>query len=232
MIDTVVLDQTKQVARIIHLHPALALLSEQAQARIASASTVQKYESGECVSIPAKHFAIVGSGLIKSTVFIERRSVECIVNLAGPGETLELFRSRRATKHTVVTQSAVIVYVNGTAFSAEMPAAMRGMLNEYNEVKERAIDRLLAAIHCTAEGCIALALVDLQERYGDERDDGSAFIPLHFTRAELAALAGTSTETVIRTLTTWARAGLVISTPEGAIEIRNLGELQKIARAL
>jgi CRP-like cAMP-binding protein len=51
--------------------------------------------------------------------------------------------------------------------------------------------------------------MELGERFGDEMEDGSTLIPLRLTRAELAALVGTTVETTIRTLSRWSREGLV-----------------------
>ena len=57
--------------------------------------------------------------------------------------------------------------------------------------------------------------MELGERFGDELEDGSTLIPLRLTRAELAALVGTTVETTIRTLSRWTREGLVSTGDSG-----------------
>ena len=55
---------------------------------------------------------------------------------------------------------------------------------------------------------------------GDELEDGTTLIPLRLTRAELAALVGTTVETTIRTLSRWSREGLV-STIDGGLTVHD-----------
>ena len=70
-------------------------------------------------------------------------------------------------------------------------------------------NRRLALFTASAEERLATTLMELGERFGDEMEDGSTLIPLRLTRAELAALVGTTVETTIRTLSRWSREGLV-----------------------
>ena len=76
-------------------------------------------------------------------------------------------------------------------------------------------NRRLALFTASAEERLATTLMELGERFGDELEDGSTLIPLRLTRAELAALVGTTVETTIRTLSRWTREGLVSTGDSG-----------------
>ena len=121
---------------------------------------------------------------------------------------------------------------SSASITAMLPPSVLAIAKECAIAQFRITERLLAAVHSTAEGCLARVLVDLQFRFGDEREDGTAFVPLHFSRAELGALAGTSTETVTRTLTVWNRDGFATVEPKGDIEFHRWEEFQKLARSL
>jgi len=251
VIETTILaiDDSKQIVRVLRAHPAIAVLPEAAQMRIASTARLTKHARRGALSIPTSCFAIVGFGLVKSAFMVEPRHVEFIVNLAGPGESIEMSAAlrlvkarsaaepeelRRPAQHIVITESATVVYTKAVAVLAELsedPRAALAWALESSRAQERMTDRLLWSLHSNAETRVALVLMDLQERYGDDREDGSAFLSLRFTRAELAALAGVSTETAIRVLSAWAKAGLVTDAESGGIEIRNRDELRRLAGA-
>jgi CRP-like cAMP-binding protein len=246
---SVAIDDSKQIARVLRTHPAIAALPEAAQMRIASTATLTKHARRGVLMIPKSCFAIVGFGLVKSAFVVEPRHVEFVIGLAGPGESidmpnvlrvgdavasvasLETTASRRPAQHVVLTESATMVYAKTVAALTELsadPRAAFALAIECNRLQERMTSRLLWSLHSSAEIRVALVLADLQERYGDDREDGSAFIPLRLTRAELAAMAGVSTETAIRVLSAWAKIGLVTDADNGGTEIRNRDEFRRI----
>ena len=78
------------------------------------------------------------------------------------------------------------------------------------------------------EARLATLLVQLDERFGDEFDDGTALVPVVLSRQELADLVATSFETAIRAMTKWEREGVVATTQSG-FSIMDRTELRKIA---
>lgn len=79
------------------------------------------------------------------------------------------------------------------------------------------------------ESRLAAFLLDLAERFGDsDSDDGQVHIPISLSRSELAACTATTTESAIRTLSQWARKGLVRTDPSGFV-IGSTDELQALA---
>ena len=64
---------------------------------------------------------------------------------------------------------------------------------------------------------IAMFILDLDERFGDEREDGSHAIPLALPRGRIASYVDARVETVIRCLSAWRRKGLLISESDAMV---------------
>ncbi|MBI4081941.1 MAG: Crp/Fnr family transcriptional regulator [Candidatus Lambdaproteobacteria bacterium] len=63
---------------------------------------------------------------------------------------------------------------------------------------------------------LALVLVTLGRRCG-KRSGAGVMIPMRLTRQELAAMVGARTETVIRVMSRWSKAGRVRAVPDGLL---------------
>lgn len=70
-------------------------------------------------------------------------------------------------------------------------------------------DRRVRSLTKNSDGRIAEVLLGLAARFGEELGPGSVYIPLRITRAQLAAMVGTTVETAIRTVSKWTREGVV-----------------------
>jgi CRP/FNR family transcriptional regulator, nitrogen oxide reductase regulator len=77
------------------------------------------------------------------------------------------------------------------------------------------------------EARLAMLLLNLYERFGDELEDDTRIIAVVLTRQELADLVSTTFETTIRVMTRWEREGVVETTPNGFV-LRNQAQLEKI----
>jgi CRP/FNR family transcriptional regulator len=97
---------------------------------------------------------------------------------------------------------------------------------------QQKLNTLMAKIDVLSAGSVearlATLLVQLDERFGDEFDDGTALVPVVLSRQELADLVATSFETAIRAMTKWEREGVVATTQSG-FSIMDRTELRKIA---
>ena len=80
----------------------------------------------------------------------------------------------------------------------------------------------------SVEARLATLLVQLDERFGDEFEDGTTRVPVALSRQELADLVATSFETAIRSMTKWEREGIVETTNQG-FSILNRAELRRAA---
>lgn len=252
MIDMTSLDDSRQIARVLRMSPVISALSEGARLRIAATCVLEKPQKESRriqlpITIPRACFVIVGFGLVKSAFLIEPKHTEFIVGLAGPGETIEMEDALQAVvdsrssdvapvgrmpmRHSLVTDTVTLLYVKAAAVLSELSERSQAgvaLALECGRAKNRMRDRLLAVVHSSAEARVAQTMLDLQERFGDDNEDGSAFIAIHFGRSELASLAGVSNETAIRILSVWAKRGLVTDTAEGGIAISSLEELRKV----
>ena len=238
------LNERAQIARVLHQHPALSALSTGSQERIASTATLVRVAHRGEVALPKDAFAIVGFGLVKTTMTVGR--YDFIASITGPGETIELYealetvrhpdaRPNRPTRHTVLTESATVVFVRPVAVLLELEglnavpkgAALSFALSigaQTNHLRER----LISMTYGSSDSRIATMLLDLVDHYGDTREDGTSFVPFRLTRSELAALCGVTTETVIRKLSAWSKTGLVTDGSDG-FEIRSVAELRTVS---
>lgn len=80
----------------------------------------------------------------------------------------------------------------------------------------------------SVESRLAALLLSLYDRFGDDFDDGSSSVPIHLSRQELAELVGTSTETAIRVMKRWERAGTVGGAQLGFL-LKDLPTLRSLA---
>lgn len=168
------------------------------------------YSAGE----PADALYVVAHGALKLT----RPSIDgydVLVEAVGPGDFLgtltALGEATFAETATALVESCVLRF-NAKAF--------RAVLNDYPGVTLAALDavsnRLAAARRVvrelaadTAEQRIAAALARLTDSLGARAEPGQISVPV--TQAELASMAGTTPETVSRTLTRWRSRDLVRS---------------------
>jgi len=73
---------------------------------------------------------------------------------------------------------------------------------------------------------LATLLKYLTDRFGDELEDGSTFVPVPLSRASLASLVSARVETVIRTMSQWQKDDLVRSSADGfALDVERLAAL-------
>lgn len=176
------------------------------------------YSAGES----ADALYVVAHGALKLT----RPSLdgyEVLVDVVGPGDFLGMLtalgEATFAESATALVESCVL------RFSA---TAFRAVLNDHPQVTLAALDavsnRLAAARQTvrelaadTAQQRIGAALIRLVNSLG-VREAGAVRIPVPVTQGELASMAGTTPETVSRTLTRW-RADELVQTGRGTITV-------------
>ena len=217
-----------EVGLVLRRHAALARLGIEAMDRIVRASTLVRLRRGETLwqaGQSATAFAVVAVGLVKVMV-PGGASRDLVLGLAGPGEGVGECAVLTDGLHDVdayaFTESVVIARVPAEPFLSAMEqsgVAALGMARMFGE-SSRVANRRLALFTSSSEERLAAALTELGERFGDEMENGSTLIPLRLTRAELAALVGTTVETTIRTLSRWSREGLV-STEDGMLTLHD-----------
>ncbi|CAN5629843.1 helix-turn-helix domain-containing protein [soil metagenome] len=169
---------------------------------------------------------IITSGLVKICKNL-RPGMSTIVGLFGPRESIgdvavvsgrvypadaiaasdrvELLRvEKKAVLEAMERDSAVAMAVNHSL--VEHSAALQ---DKIRVLAAGAVDHRLATL-----------LLHLAERFGDEQEDESTFIPVALSRAELSLLVGSTIETTIRIMSRWQKEGLVQTLPEGFVITR------------
>lgn len=181
---------------------------------------------------PALGFFVILSGAVK----VYRSTAdgrEVVIHILGPGDFIgevPLHAGGRYPATAEAVERSSVVYV---------PAeALRRIVRRDPEVALRILEgfagRLLALLGRfeslagrSAPGRLADFLLRAAERTGRRTDDGLE-VSLGLSRAQIAALLGTSRETVSRTLSAWRRAGLV-ALRQGTVVVRDAARLREAA---
>ncbi len=219
---------------ILRRHPALARLNDTVLDRLAHEASVQRLRRGEALwraGEKACSFIVVGHGLVK-VVLPSTGSRDLVMGLFGPGESVGdaalLDGGQYPAEALALTDPVIIARVPREQLFASLEQCGAAALDLAREMSRRAAiaNRRISLFSASAEERLASTLLELGERFGDEMEDGSTLIPLRLTRAELAALVGTTVETTIRTLSRWSREGLV-STTEGGLAVHDASALAR-----
>jgi CRP-like cAMP-binding protein len=219
---------------IFRRHPALARLGEQTFDQLSRDATVQRLHRGEALwraGERACSFIVVGHGLVK-VVLPSTGSRDLVMGLFGPGESVGDSTLLEGIQYPAdafaLTDPVVVARVPREQLVTAMEQSGAASLVLAKELGRRAAlaNRRISLFAASAEERLASTLMELGERFGDEMEDGSTLIPLRLTRAELAALVGTTVETTIRTLSRWSREGLV-STIDGGLAVHDPSALAR-----
>ncbi len=191
---------------------------------LAAQATSRRMGKGEAVwreGEAASNFTLIRSGLVK----ILRRApdgTEIIVALFGPresiGDAAVLAGGAYPADALVSSDEAVVVRIpapgvlGGLRDHAERGEAMIRALAAHNRALQ---DKILIAGCGTVPKRLAALLLTLAERFGEEMPGGGAFLPIALSRGELARFVHATLETVSRTMSAWARQGLVETRPDG-----------------
>ncbi len=217
-----------EVRSILRKNAALSKLSDQVIDQLARDASVQRLHRGEALwraGERAVSFVLVSHGLVK-VVLPSTGSRDLVMGLYGPGETVgdssTLEGGIYPAEAFALTDPVVVVRIPREQVLAALEACGPAALLLAREMGKRAAmaNRRISLFAASAEERLATTIIDLGERFGDEMEDGSTLIPLRLTRAELAALVGTTVETTIRTLSRWSREGLV-STVDGGLTVHD-----------
>jgi CRP-like cAMP-binding protein len=183
---------------------------------------------------PAEHFHVVLRGVLE----LQRAALggeSTLIALFGPGESpaIPVTLERRAfmANALAATPSLEILRVRAEPILEAMQTdpkvalALNAALLDHCRLMHAKIDVLAAG---TVPRRLAVFLLDLAERFGDEAVDGQTHVPLALSRAQIATYVGARVETVIRVCSAWQKLGLLTTTKEG-FEIRSLAELHAVA---
>jgi CRP-like cAMP-binding protein len=184
----------------------------------------------------ASHFTVIASGLIR----ISRTAsdgTETIVALFGPresiGDVAVLGEKPYPADAVVLTESAEVMRIEAALFRSTA-AKHPDLLSAVNTSLTQHALALHQKIHIMSAGKVekrlSTLLLHLAERFGDQLEDGTTFVPLRLSRTECARMIGTTVETTSRTFSRFLEAGLADTTAEG-FALRDLDALRELTSA-
>lgn len=184
---------------------------------------------------PATSFTIVKRGLVQIVRHAAGRE-PAMLGIFGPresiGDAAALAGARYPADAVAMSDEVVVVrlareqLVSAMAHDPSLAAAVQNALLDHTQALTAKIDVVSAG---SVGARMATLLLQLGERFGDEDADGTLSIPLSLSRAALAQLVSARVETVIRTLSAFAKEQLVRTAPDGLV-LLDLARLRERAR--
>lgn len=163
-------------------------------------------------------FIVVQAGLVA----VQRDTIEgesVLFALFGPGDTLCVVPAMRrmpfpadavaVTERTEVLVVSAAPVLGALDRDAELSAALARALLDHTSSLRNKIDIVSAG---TVPRRVAALLLHLAERFGRMADDGSVEIHPAVTREQIGQLVNARTETVIRIMSRWSKAGWIEGT--------------------
>ncbi|MFO0682488.1 MAG: Crp/Fnr family transcriptional regulator [Sandaracinus sp.] len=218
--------QREQVLRRVRGMRLLRGADDALVRELGQGATLHRLARGERLWVrgtPAEHFYQVLRGVLEL-----RRATAghepTLVAFFGPGECpavpVALERKRFIADSFATTGELEVLAIPSGPILERLPrdAALAGALNrallDHARLLHAKIDVLTAG---PVPDRIATFLLDLAERFGDEREDGSVAIPLALSRDQVASYVDARVETVIRCFSAWRREGLLVLESEATV---------------
>jgi CRP-like cAMP-binding protein len=225
---------TNEVARTLLLAPMFGSLSEESRRELARRARVVTPSAKQLLwsaGSEATRVGVVISGRLKLVQHVAGREV--ILDVALPGELIGdvAFALGSSYQSSVVClRRARVLLVDASSLRRvlERERGALAALAAHLAAKAQRLIRLVQDLSAgSVERRLARALVGLAARAG-EPFPGGIYVPIRLRRADLAALAATSEESVSRKIGAWTRRGWLVAQPVGYL-IRDLGALRRAA---
>ncbi len=225
-----------RVESMLRRSQVLASLGPEAVREAAQAASLRRFARGECiwrVGERAVCFQVLVSGIVK-LVAPGPGLRPTIVDVFGPGESLGYWAAFDSSPYIgdamPVTDRVETLLIPATVLhqltraNPEAALAMTHAVLAY----ARAL-RAKIAVMCagTVHQRLAMLLLDLAARFGDESDDGTTLLPVPLSRLDLAMCVGATIETVIRAMSRWQKQG-VLETLHSGFVLRDVAHLQTL----
>jgi len=202
-------------------------------ALVATASTVKRGEilwrSGDVLS----NLMIVQKGLVKLVRHTSRGRAIC--GLLGPAEAVDDLTAVRGvpcpTDAIAVSDTVGIVSIPRQDVLKAFERDARMFLSLACSVEQKVetlFDKIDVLSAGSVEARLATLLLKLNDRFGDDFDDGTSEIPVALSRRDLAELVATSFETAIRIMSRWEREGVLQTTRRG-FTLRDMNRLTSLS---
>ncbi|MFA5552553.1 MAG: Crp/Fnr family transcriptional regulator [Trueperaceae bacterium] len=203
---------------VLTLVPYFVGLSEQDLEGVHSAFNARHMLKGTTLVAagdPAETLFVIVSGRVK-LVANDAEGNDHVLDVRGPGDSFGALPilGQASNEHRVEALTGGCVLVTSTAEFGDLvtsfPSVAVAVLEDVSRRLREAQGRLQAATSSSVEARLAATLLTLSARFGTDTPDGRTLgVPL--SQEELAALVGSTLESVNRVLASWRRGGLVIT---------------------
>jgi CRP-like cAMP-binding protein len=182
---------------------------------------------------PGEHLYLVATGkvkLLRHTAF----GRDVLLDILRGGEyfgNLAILGGHGYTETAVAQTDCCILQVSSPNFEKILnhyPDVSLKVLQAVGQRLEESQEIVKQLSVYSADQRIAAALIRLAKKMGEQKEEG-LLIQLPFSRQDLAAMTGTTVETVSRVMSRFAEQGLV-TTGRKWVEIKDLQGLERIAK--
>ena len=218
--------------------PFLRLLTAAQRDRLRGASAIHVTAQGEALwslEEPTGSFAFLIDGHVK-LLRPREDGRDVILDIRGPGDVLCVGAVAAAAPYccsaVVISEEAAYLSIPRGVIDAilQVSAPAAGLLMRQAAVHEmRLTGRVVELASGQVDQRLATLLLRLADQVGVAADAIHVRIPLRLSRQDLADLCGTTLESAIRTMTSFARSGVVTTLPDGFV-IENRHMLEELAR--
>lgn len=170
----------------------------------------------------ARSFTVIVSGFVE-IVRSAPGGADALIGIFGPRESIgvsAVLEEGVYPANAVALTGLTVIVIEAAPILTEMRgdprigAAVNRSLLEHTDALRWKLDVMSAG---SVPRRLAALFLHFADRFGDENADGQVFIPLALTRQHLSRLVGARSETVIRTLSRWSKAGILETTPDGFV---------------
>ena len=163
---------------------------------------------------PARSVWVLAAGLVALTA-LDPLGEESMTEIRGPGDMLGALSAQPGAAYdqgarALTTSCALAVDEELLRrIVAVHPGVGLALVEDLGSQLIAARSRGALEARRSVPSRLAVLLLDLAERIGEEREDGSILLQAPLSRGDLAALASTSTESVSRTIARWRSEGII-----------------------
>jgi len=224
-------------ANLLRAFPLFRQSAETTLEAVSLAASVVMAEQGDYL-FRAGDVPVQACLLVRGLVDVTRLTAtgeEVGLALFGPRELPGLFAIMEGkafpASARILSADAQVLRIERSALlraSEQDPSVARALsdvLGHHAKILREKVDVLTAG---DVPQRLATLFLVLEQRFGDEGDDGSMTVPLTLTRRVLARLVGARVETVIRVLSKWEKESFVTTTEDG-FSIKSSARLRREA---
>jgi CRP/FNR family transcriptional regulator, nitrogen oxide reductase regulator len=193
-------------------------------------------EAGQAIYFegdPGEHLFLVATGKVKlsRTAFSGR---EVLLDILRAGEyfgNLAILSGRGYAETAIAQTDCCILHISAPDFEKILkvhPDVTMKVLQAVGQRLEESQEIVKQLSTYTADQRIAASLIRLARKLGEQKQTG-LLIQLPFSRQDLAAMTGTTIETVSRVMSRFSAEGL-ISTGRRWVSVNDLARLEEIAK--